>query len=142
MKRSTSWCGLEAEVAQKGGGQAEFHYAAEAGGDHGIEEGAGAIVAAAAQEAQIVIGAVEDELFAFPSREERGEGVAGQRIDEEILAGDADLNEAELLEVRMEAIRLGIDGDAPLGLERGEDGGEFVGGADQRGPGRLGKVRG
>jgi len=60
---------------------------------------------------------VKDEELAGEELVEGLEIEAGEGIDEEIVLAVGDLDEAELLEVAMEAIGLGIHGD---GVEAGE----------------------
>ena len=109
------------EVALDERGEAEFRNAAEARGDHGVEDAFRCRKADAAEQAQIVVGAVNNELLAVEGREKGIERKAGERIDQQVVSGNADLDEAELLEVAVEAVRLGIDGDARVRSEQRED---------------------
>ncbi len=75
----------------------------------------------APQQAEIVIRAVEERVTCRRERSKSGSsGEPGERIDEVIAPGDAELDEAELLEVRVQAVRLGID--ARCGASAGRSG--------------------
>ena len=64
---------------------------------------------------------MEDQFLAVEGGEERLERKAGERIDEQIVARDADLDEAELFEIAVQAVRLGIDRDAGVRREQREN---------------------
>ena len=107
---------LQAEVAVEQRGQSECLVAEELGGDHRIDEVCGGEAEVAIEDAQVVVGTVQD------LRDGRiGQHVAepfqvhsGQRIDHQILAAGRDLDQTHLIEIRVQRIRLRIDGDDRL----------------------------
>jgi hypothetical protein len=91
--------------------------AGEAGGDHGIEDGTRLRKAGAAHEAEIVIGAVEDEELAGEDLKEGLEIEAGERVDEDVALIERNLDETEFLEIAMEAVGFCIHCDGIEAVE-------------------------
>jgi hypothetical protein len=60
---------------------------------------------------------VKKQLLAGPRSPQGAEVKTGERVDEEVRAGDADLDEAKLLEVAVQRVRLGIHGDGLVRLQ-------------------------
>ena len=123
---------LQAEVALEQRGEAELRDAAQARRDHRVEDAPGGHKAAATEQPQIVVHSVNDEFLPREGGEERLQRIPGERVDQQIVARHADLDEAELLEVAVEAVRLGIDGDARMRCERGQRGCKGLGGIQER----------
>lgn len=102
--------------------QAELALAQEPAGQHGIENRTRDKLVMFFEQAQIVIRAVHDEFVGVKGVEERVELDLGQGIHEAVLAGDADLDEANFFRIGMEAVRLGVErhplGGAQFGQER------------------------
>src|SRR4029077_549101 len=106
---------LHAKVPGHQRGQTEFPIAAKPRGDHGVENIGGREPASALQHPQIVIRAVQNELSGGESLVERLGGKPDQRVDQDIFLRGADLEEAELLEITVKAVRLGIQGNTRKG---------------------------
>lgn len=96
----------------------------EPGGHHGVEDLVRHKTAELGEEAQVVVGPVEDQFPVVQGFPEGLEMKTCERVDEGILTGDADLQQAEFLRIRMQAIRLGVEGD-PIGqAQAGGKGGQ------------------
>ena len=65
-------------------------------------------------------------------RPSRLQGKSRERIDQQIVAGHADLDEAQLLEIAVQAIGLGIDRDTGMWRQERRHREEGVGRIDQR----------
>ena len=64
---------------------------------------------------------MEDQLFPRPRIPEGREVHRGERINEEVVPWDGDLDEAELFKIAVQRVRLGIHGDAVVRREMRED---------------------
>ena len=102
---------LDAEVLLHQGREREFRVAGQPRRDHRVEHGAGLGEPGPAHEPQVVIRAVEDQELAGEHLEKRPEIEARQRIDQDVPLIEGNLDEAELLEVAMEAVGLRIHRD-------------------------------
>lgn len=101
-----------------------------AAGEHGVEHGARTEAVGALEQAQIVVGPVQDQVVPVKNLEQRLQVETGQRIDENVFAREADLDQAEFLRIGVEAVGLRVDGD-PGGLGKlWENGGELRFGID------------
>ncbi len=104
-------------LAQRG--QPDGGVAEQLGADHGVEQVREAEAAVALEHEDVVLGGVEDlaDLRGGEHRPERREirrALHGQRVDQEGPVLGADLHQADLVEVVIEAVGLGIDGDDRL----------------------------
>src|SRR5881227_2195384 len=72
--------------------EAELAQAEQAGGEHGVKDGGGNELVMFAQQTQIVIGAVHDQLMAGEAIEQRIEIYFGEGINEIIARNGADLD--------------------------------------------------
>ena len=97
--------------------QPELADAQEAAGEHRVENPGGDKTQALAQEPQIVIRAVHDQLVAFEDFEERFELRVRERVYQLIAPFDADLNEAKLFGVGVQAVSFGVERN-PFGLKQ------------------------
>jgi hypothetical protein len=100
-------------------GQPDGGIAEQLGAHHGVEEVRERKAAVALEDEEIVLGRVEED--ADPGRcEDRSQGrelrgsAQGQGIDEPCVIARGDLNQAGLVEVVVEAVRLGVEGDHVL----------------------------
>jgi hypothetical protein len=75
---------------------------------------------------------MDRKLLARQRSEERLQRKICERIDEVIVPGHADLDQAQLLKVTVQAVRLGIDGDAIVRGELGEHRGQRIRSLDHR----------
>ena len=80
--------------------------------DHGVENFARLEPERAPEKAQIEVHSLQDNFLLREHRAERLEIDARERIDQEILLRKGELNEAKLLEVAVQTVRLGVDRDA------------------------------
>ena len=97
--------------------QADALIAADAGGRHGIEDVDHIEVEVALEADEVVFGGVEDLLDGGVG-EDGGEGAdigEGERVDEQVFGRGRELDEAGGSAVGVEAVGLGIAGDARLG---------------------------
>ena len=94
--------------------QAEMAQPQQTRRQHGVENRAGNEFMVLAQEPQIIIRAVHDEFVPGQRIEQRIEIEPSQRINQFIASHGANLNEADLLGVSVQAVRLGIQ-RYPLG---------------------------
>src|SRR5690606_32311707 len=62
---------------------------------------------------EIVVAPVEDQLVAREDREERPQIETRQRIHQQLAAWMAQLQQTKLLRVRVQTVRLGVEGDPP-----------------------------
>src|SRR5688572_4018188 len=97
--------------------QAELAAAEEPAGEHRVENGGGNEVAVLAQEAQVVIRAVENQFVLGENLKDRRQLQSGKRIDEMIAPEKAELNQAQLFRVGMQAVGLRIQRDPCGGVE-------------------------
>ena len=81
-------------------------------GDHRVENPGRFKPEAAAEQSQIEVRALEHNLFRRERAGERREIHVGQRINQVIVPGNANLDQAKFFEITMETVGLGIDGDA------------------------------
>src|SRR6185503_1447157 len=102
----------DVEVLLDERGITEFAQANHPGRDHGIENFPHRQIEAAPQQAQIKIHSLEDNLLFREQRAERLEIDSGQRIDQNIFAIEGELNEAQLFEIAVQTVGLGVDRDA------------------------------
>jgi hypothetical protein len=102
--------------------QAVARAAEQLGGDGGVEDVAGDEAAGASEQAEVEVGAVQDELALGEVREEGGEVGWREGVDERVAAGVADLDQAQLLGVRVEAVGLGVEGEPRRAAKRGDQG--------------------
>jgi predicted metalloendopeptidase len=84
--------------------------AEKARGEHRVEDGARHEFVVLAQQAQVVIGAMHDQFVAGQRLKHWVEIEAGQRVNEPVAGNRADLNQADLLRISMQAVSLRIHG--------------------------------
>ena len=86
----------------------------------------------ASEHAQVVIRTVDDDGVRGERCVEGGEVESfGQRVDEEEAVGRADLHEADLFVVAVQAVSLGIEADDLMRVEAGGEVRKLVGCGDQ-----------
>ena len=105
---------LHSKVILYQSGEAKLRAADEARGEHRVEDSPRHKVVAALKKAHVVIRAMHEEGVSVERLEKFPQGHSRQRINQHIVAGDAHLNEAELLGICMKAVRLRVNGD-PFG---------------------------
>jgi len=91
--------------------QAKFHHAQQARGNHGIENPVRHEVVVLAQQAEIVVAAVQQQFAPAQCLPQRCEVNVRQRIHENVRAGKAELEQAELRRVGVQAVSLCVQGD-------------------------------
>ena len=84
-------------------------------GEHGVEHLRRGAEAQAIQHAQVEVGAVHHQFGARQRVEQRRQVDVGQRIDQLVGSGQADLHQADLLVVAMQAVGLGVYADTIRG---------------------------
>ena len=62
-----------------------------------------------AQQPQVVIRAVHDEFMRVQRAEQRGKIYSGQRINQPVAVGRADLDQADFFGIRVQAVGLGVE---------------------------------
>jgi hypothetical protein len=99
-------------------GETELPNAEEPRRDHRIEDSGRDKIHASAQEAQIEIGALQDDFLVRQRTGQRRQVETGQRIDQVIVPAKTELHETKLFVIAVQTIGLGIDRDAidPLQL--------------------------
>jgi hypothetical protein len=126
---------LDAELVADERLQAELGVAEQAGGDRGVEDGREVDAEVAAHGGDVVVAGVEDleHRRVGEDRRQRRQIAKGQRIDEPgaALVG-AQLDQADLLRVVVEAVALDIDADRAAPRELVDEVPELVGGTDPR----------
>ncbi len=106
--------------------QAKLPQAEQSRGEHCVENRAGDEFVMLAQEAQIVIRAVHDEGVGGEGIEQGIEVDSGEGVNQVVTSHSADLDEADLFRVGMQAVGLRIHGDPSGGADAGKEGGEFL----------------
>ena len=99
---------FDAEVFLDQVAEPKLPQAKQARGQHGIEDGAGHELVVLAQEPQVVVRAVHDQFVAGQGIKQRVEVKTGQRINEPVTGEGADLDQADLFRVGMQAVCLGV----------------------------------
>ena len=96
------------ELLRKGG-QPDLFDAQQLRRDHGVEHlAAGPEALPRAQQAQVVVGAVQDQPLVRQDFDETAEVQLRQRIDDEVRVSDGELDQADLLRVVVQAVGFGI----------------------------------
>lgn len=90
-------------------GESELAQADEAGCEHRVEDGFGLEGVVLAEQTQVVIGAVHEQLVPGQGAEERHQVDGGQGVHEAVAIGGADLEQTEFFRVGVQAVSLGID---------------------------------
>src|SRR5438128_12678026 len=98
---------LEVPLDQRG--QAEFADAEQARRDDRVEDSSGGKIPTPAQQPQIEIGAMHDNLFRLQSSAQWCKIDIGQWVNDVIAPEQADLHQTKLLAIRMKTIGLGVD---------------------------------
>lgn len=70
----------------------------------------------AREEAQVVVGAVQEEAPVRKEAEEGSEVESGERIDEPCRAGPRELQETDFLEIVVKGVGLGVERDVVVGV--------------------------
>ena len=110
----------DAEKFLHQGGVADLFESEETRGDGGVENFGGVEGGMASEQAQIVIGAVDDDGVRGERGVKGGKVEAlGQRVDEEEAVGRTDLHEADFFAVAVQAVGFGIDADDRVRVEAG-----------------------
>jgi hypothetical protein len=99
----------DAEIFGNEISEAKFPATEQPAGEHGVEDGCRHKAARFPQEPQVVIGAVQNQLVIMKDIESWLQLDWRERIEEFVLAFDADLNQAKFLWIGMEAVRLRIE---------------------------------
>lgn len=102
---------FEAEKLVDQVGEAEAVDSEKPRGGHGIEDARGFEAPGPVHQAEVVVGAVENEAMAAEDAEEGIQIEFRQGIDEEFAARMTELEETELLGVGVEAVGFRVDGD-------------------------------
>jgi len=124
----------DVEVLLDERGITELAQANHPGRDHGVENFPHRQIKAASQQAQIKIHSLENNLLVCEQRAERLEIDSGERIDQNIFAVEGELNEAELFEIAVQTVGLGVDRDALEMTQAGKKPLELCVGSDHRRP--------
>ena len=91
------------------GGKPDLLDAQQLGRDHGVEHlTARPEVLPGAHQAQVVVGAVQDQPLVPQDLDQTRHLQLGERVHDEVPASDRELDQADLLEVVVQAVRLGI----------------------------------
>ena len=86
-----------------------------------------------AQQAQIVIRAVHDQLVRVERVQQRIEIDAGERVNQAVAGGGADLDQADLFGIGVQAVGFGVERQPGGGLEVGQKGGQLCVGVNHAG---------
>ena len=101
----------DVEILLHESGETEFLQAEHAGRDHGVENFAHRKIEGAPEQAQIEIHSLQNDLALGQRGAERLEIELGEGIDQDILAIESELDQAQLLEIAVQTVGLGIDRD-------------------------------
>ena len=88
--------------------KAELRAADKAGGEHGVKNAIGHEIMSHLEEPNVVVGPMHQQCMFVKGLKEGIQIDSGQRIDQTVLPGETDLNEAELFRVGMKAVCLGV----------------------------------
>ena len=99
---------------------------------HGVENGARDKFVMLAQQPQIVIRAVHDEIVLVECGEEQIEVHGRERINQPVTGHCADLNQANLFGIGVQAVGLGVERQPGRGFERGQEGSKLCVGVNHR----------
>jgi hypothetical protein len=124
------------ELVARHRGEADLALPEEARRDHGIEEGGEGEGEVPLERRHVVVGPVEhlDERGIGQGRREGREVAYGERVHEKGLAPvGSELDQADLVEVVVQAVRLGVEADRAAALEGANERGQRLRRAD---PGR------
>ena len=105
--------------------QAKMPFAQKPRRQHGVENGARDKLVMLAQQPQIVIRAVHDEVVFVERGEERIEVHGRERINQPVAGHRADLNQANLFGVGVQAVSFGVERQPGRGFERGQESGKL-----------------
>ena len=106
--------------------EAKLWDAEKARRDHGVKDGSRLERVVFAQQPQVVIRAVHDQLPAGQSVNKRREVNVCERVDDSVGVGCADLDETDFLRIGMKAVRFSIYRNPGGGFERVQVGGELL----------------
>ncbi len=103
---------LNAEVLVDERSEPQRRLAGQPRGDHGVEQAVDASAVGAVEHPEVVVGAVQDldPPTVGQLLEQRPHVEAGERVDEQILLADGDLQKAQFLGIVVKRVRLGIHG--------------------------------
>ena len=108
------------ELRPQQGLQADLGQPQEARRDHGVEQAREGEAEVALERGHVVVGSVQD--LHHPGIREKGserrERAAGERVHQPAALLDADLHEADLLAVVVQAVRLRVEGESAPSTER------------------------
>ena len=97
--------------------QAKLHDTEQPGRQHGVKNRARHEIVVLAQQPQIIIRAVQDEFVFAEGLEQWSEVEVGERINQLVRVRDADLHEADLFRIRVQAVGLGVQGNPGRGAQ-------------------------
>ena len=129
----------DAEMVLQQRPEADAGAAEELRGQHGVEDALGPEAVEVVQEPQVEVAAVHQQVLGGEPVQERLELQArGQHVDEEDLAADQELHEADPGLVVVHVVGLGIEGDLGHAVERGQQRRQGTGLIEQLVGGRTG----
>src|SRR5258706_516118 len=119
---------LVAEVAIEQRRQAEGLVAEQLRADHRVDQIGDRVSEVAVEDAQVVVRPVQDlgDAAVRQNLSELRQIEFAQRIDDQVLAREGHLDEADFVEVRMQRIGLGVEGDDRLRGHAGHGGVEVL----------------
>ncbi len=91
--------------------QAELRFAQQPCGEHGVENGQRREFMMLPQQPQIVVGGMKNHLVRVERGEERIKVDWRERVHQFVAGDGADLDEADLFGIRVEAVGLGVEGE-------------------------------